>query len=133
MMKNLEDTVTKAMERLPELVDATVAIMARVDRLVAVVEREGVTEKAAQAMIHADEVLTTLDKTLKRIDRQNIPERTAATIDDLHVAIGKMNKVLDRIDGEAGLLAVAQKSISSFGEVGRNANGATRELDQTLR
>lgn len=133
MMKNLEDTVTKAMERLPELVDATVTIMARVDRLVAILEREGVTEKAAQAMVHADEVLTTLDKTLKKIDRQNLPERTGQTIEDLHAAVGKMNKILDRVDGETGLLAAAQKTMSSFGEVGRNANGATRELDETLR
>ncbi len=133
MMKNLEDTITKAMERLPELVDATVTIMSRVDRLVAILEREGVTEKAAEAMVHADEVLTTLDKTLKKIDRQNIPEKTSKTIEDLQGAIAKMNKVLDRIDGEAGLLATAQRSIASFGEVGRNANGATRDLDDTLK
>ncbi|HEY8073905.1 MAG TPA: MlaD family protein [Labilithrix sp.] len=133
MMKNLEDTITKAMDRLPELVDATVAIMGRVDRIVAVLEREGITEKASKAIVHADEVLATLDKTLQKIDRQNIPEKTAKTIDDLQGAIGKMNKVLDRVDGEAGLLATAQKSIASFGEVGRNANGATHDLDDTLK
>ena len=133
MMKNLEDTVTKAMDRLPELVDATVTIMNRVDRLVAILEREGVTEKAAAAMVHADEVLSTLDKTLKQIDRQNIPAKTSKTIEDLQGAIAKMNAVLDRVDGEAGLVAAAQRSIASFGEVGRNANGATRDLDDTLK
>jgi paraquat-inducible protein B len=133
IMKTLEETVTKAMDRLPDLVDATVTVMARVDRLVAALEREGVSEKAAQAIVHTDAVLTTLDDTLKRIDRQNIPERAGRTLDELRGAITKMNTVLDRVDGDAGLVATAQRSIASFGEVGRNANGATRELDETLR
>src|SRR5262249_22271990 len=34
MMKNLEDTLTQAMDKLPDLVDAVVAIATRVDRMV---------------------------------------------------------------------------------------------------
>jgi paraquat-inducible protein B len=116
LFKNLEETVSKAMDRLPELVDATVAIVARVDRLVAVLEHENVGDKVAQAVAHADQVLTSLDRTLKSIDRQNIPARAAATLDELHGAIANMNKVLD-----------------VFGEVGKNTSGATRDLDDTLR
>ena len=40
--------------------------------------------------------------------------------------------MLDRVGGETGLVATAQRSVSSFGEVGRNVTGATRDLDQTL-
>jgi phospholipid/cholesterol/gamma-HCH transport system substrate-binding protein len=133
LMKNLEDTVSKAMERLPELTDATVAILGRVDRMVSVLEDEDVMGTTVKAMRHADEVLSGLDKTIKKIDKQNLPERAGGTIDELKVAVAKMNKVLDRVDGEAGLVASAQKSITTFGDVGRNANGATRDLDDTLR
>jgi len=40
MMKNLEDAITKAMDRLPDMVDAVVMIMARVDRLAAKLEEQ---------------------------------------------------------------------------------------------
>ncbi len=133
MMKSLEDSVTKAMDRLPELVDAVVAIVTRVDGLVATLEREGVTEKAAATITHADQVLATLDKTLKSVDRAQVPEKAAKTLDDMQSAVGKMNALLDKVGGEAGLLASAQKATESVGSVGRDAHGTTRQLDETLR
>lgn len=133
MMKSLEDSVTKAMDRLPELVDAVVTIVTRVDGLVATLEREGVTEKTAAAITHADKVLTTLDRTLASVDRANVPEKAAKTLDDLQGAVGKMNALLDRVGGEAGLLASAQRATDTVGAVGRDAHGTTRQLDETLR
>jgi phospholipid/cholesterol/gamma-HCH transport system substrate-binding protein len=133
MMKNLEDTITKAMDRLPELVDAVVAITGRVDRMVAQLEKDDVTGKAASTLGHADEVLTNLNATMKKLDKANIPEKASATIDDLHVAVGKMNKVLDRIDGDKGLLTSFIRASDAVGDVGKSANVTTRELEQTLK
>ena len=65
MMKNLEDTITKAMERLPEMVDAVVVIMSRVDRMLATLEKEDVTGKAAATLGHADQVMITMQATLR--------------------------------------------------------------------
>ena len=44
----------------------------------------------------------------------------------------KARTVLERVGGETGLIATAQRSVSTFGEVGHNVTGATRDLDQTL-
>ncbi len=133
MMKNLEDTLTKAMDRLPDLVDAVVAITGRVDRMVAQLERDDVTGKAAATLTHADEVLTSLNASVKKLDRENLPEKAGRTIEDLHVAIGKMNKVLDRIDGDKGLLTSVIRASDAFGDVGKSAGVTTRELEQTLK
>jgi ABC-type transporter Mla subunit MlaD len=133
MMKSLEDSVTKAMDKLPELVDAVVVIVNRVDGLIATLEKEGVTEKAASTIAHADQVLGTLDKTIKSIDRAQVPEKAGKTLDDMQHAIGKMNALLDKVGGEAGLVASAQKATESVGQVGRDAHGTTRQLDETLK
>ncbi len=133
MMKNLEDTISKAAEKLPELVDAVVAITSRVDRMVAQLERDQVSEKTAATLTHADEVLTSLGVTVKRIERAGLAEKTAGTLDDLHVAVTKMNRVLDRIDGDTGLVAAAQKATESFGAVGTSAGRTTREMESTMR
>jgi phospholipid/cholesterol/gamma-HCH transport system substrate-binding protein len=133
MMKNLEDTITQAMDRLPEMVDAVVMIMGRVDRLLATLEKEDVSGKIGATMGHADEVLVTMQRTLVRIDRANLGEKAGGTIDQLAVAVAKMNKVLDRLDGEKGLLASAQSATDAFGEMGRNGHGTQRDLESTLR
>jgi phospholipid/cholesterol/gamma-HCH transport system substrate-binding protein len=133
MMKNLEDTISKAMDKLPELVDAVVAIMGRVDRMIATLEREGITEKAAATLTHADAVLSSVHRTALRIEQAALPEKAAETIDDLRAAVGKMNAVLDQLDGDSGLLAAAKQATQSFGAVGSDARGTTRELDSTLR
>jgi paraquat-inducible protein B len=133
MMKNLEDTITKAMDRLPEMVDAVVMIMARVDRLLATLEKENFSGKATSTLSKADQVMGTLQTTLTRIDKQDLGGKAAGTITDLNVAVNKMNKVLDRLDGEKGLLASVKGASDAFGEMGRNGRGTQRDLEATLR
>ncbi len=133
MMKNLEDTVTKAMDKLPELVDAVVAITSRVDRMVAQLEKDDVTGKAAQTLTHADQVLTDLSVTMKKIDRAQLPDKAGTALEDVSKAVAKLNNVLDRIDGDDGLVASVRRASDAFGTLGKGAGSTTRELDQTLR
>ncbi|HXN33902.1 MAG TPA: MlaD family protein [Polyangiaceae bacterium] len=117
-MKSLEDSVTKAMDDLANLVDT--------------MSRQGFSEKTVRAMTSANDLLTGLQDFLKGVDRQKIPQRTRATIDEVHIVANKVSSVLDRVDGEMGLIATTNRSMSSIGDIGRNATGATRDLDQTL-
>ncbi len=133
MMKNLEDTVSKAMDKLPELVDAVVTITTRVDRLLATLEKNDVAGHASAALKHADQVLTTLDRTLANVDRAALPDRASKTLDDVSKAVAKMNAVLDRVDGDDGLVASVRRASDAFGSFGKGAHSTTRELDQTLR
>jgi phospholipid/cholesterol/gamma-HCH transport system substrate-binding protein len=133
MMKNLEDSVTKAMDRLPEMVDAVVMIMARVDRLLATLEKENLTGKVASTLGHADAVMATLQGTLARIDAQDLGGKAASTIAAVDAAVTKMNRVLERLDGDKGLLASAQHATDAFGEMGRAGRGTQKDLEATLR
>jgi paraquat-inducible protein B len=133
MMKNLEDTVTKAMDRLPEMVDAIVAIMGRVDRLLGILEKEGVPEKVAAAIGHADQAMITVDRTLGRIDRANLGEKAAGTLNDLRVAVNNMDDALEHLAGDKGVFASVQHASDAFGEIGRNGKGTQRDLEATLR
>jgi phospholipid/cholesterol/gamma-HCH transport system substrate-binding protein len=133
MMKNLEDTVTKAMDRLPEMVDAVVSAMGRIDRMLAVLEKEGAAGSAAATLAHADEVMKTMQQTIARIDHANIGEKAAGTLGDLHTAVDKLNNVLERLDGDKGLVASVQHASEAFGEMGRAGRGTQRDLEGTLR
>jgi phospholipid/cholesterol/gamma-HCH transport system substrate-binding protein len=133
MMKNLEDTITKAMDRLPEMVDAVVLIMGHVDRMLATLEKDDVAGKFGVTLKHADEVLLTMQRTLGRLDRADLGEKTAAVIKQASVAIAKLDKVLERLDGEKGLLVSVQRASDAFGEMGRNGSGTQRDLESTMR
>ena len=132
-MKNLEDTITHAMEKLPEMVDAVVAITGRVDRMVAQLEKDDVTGQATSTIKHADQVLTNLNGAISHLDAAGLGPKTGETLDDVHAAIAKLNKVLDKVDGEGGLLASFTKTSDAFGSLGRGASGTNRELESTLR
>ncbi|MBI5534120.1 MAG: MCE family protein [Deltaproteobacteria bacterium] len=133
MFKNLEDTITKAMDRLPEMVDAVVMIMGRVDRLLETLEAQDISGKAVATFERADDVMKTLQRALARIDKHDLGGKAASTMTDVDLAIGKMSKVIDRLDGERGLLASAQRATDAFGEVGRAGHGTQKDLEATLR
>lgn len=133
MMKNLEDTVSKAMESLPDLVASVVGIMSRVDRMIAQLEKDDVTGKAVATLTHADGVLTGLNHTIGTIDQAGLPGKTAATLDDVGRAVAKMDALLAKVDGPNGLLASVQHTTDSLGSLGKGAGSTTRELDATLR
>ncbi|MBX3225959.1 MAG: MCE family protein [Labilithrix sp.] len=133
LMKNLEDTITKAMESVPELVDAVVKTASRIERMVARLEEEDVGGQASQAIRHADQVLTNLNGAITHLDQANLPAKTAETMDDVHKAVNKLNAVLDKVDGESGLIASITRTSDAFGTLGRGASGTNRELESTLR
>jgi ABC-type transporter Mla subunit MlaD len=116
VQKTLEEAVTQAMDGIAELVNSLV--------------RQGFSDKVSSAADEADDLLTELTHVVTSLDRQQIPQRAGATLESLRAAVGKANRALDRVDGDTGLIATTQRSVSSIGDVGRNATGASRELDQ---
>lgn len=123
MMKNLEDTISKAMDRLPEMVDAVVMIMGRVDRLLATLEREDVSGRLASTLGNADKVMATLQTTLTRIDKNDLGGKAATTLASVDAAVAKMDK----------LLGSTEQAVVAFGEMGRSGRGTQRDLEATLR
>ena len=133
MMKNLEDSITKAMDRLPDMVDAVILIMSRIDGLFASLESQDVPGKAVATLSHANLVMSTLQTTLVRIDQQDLGAKAASTLSELTIAVNKMNTVLEGLGGQKGLIASAQRATDAFGEVGRAGRGTQKDLDATLR
>jgi ABC-type transporter Mla subunit MlaD len=133
VMKTLEDTFTRAMDKLPELVDAIVAITNRVDRMIAELEEGEVTRNVAAAFRYADQVLASLARTMGSVEQAGLAGRAVTALDGLSQAVSKLSSILDRFEGEDGLLASLHRASDAVGSFGRGAGAATRELDQTLR
>jgi phospholipid/cholesterol/gamma-HCH transport system substrate-binding protein len=132
LTKGLEDSLGKAIERLTQLADHATVVVDGVGHIVSELDRGGAGTNTARALGQAADVLRGVDRIVKSLDREKVAENAGATVSSLHVAADNLNKMFARIDGDHGLLAATQRSVSSFGEAGQNVAGATRDLDQTL-
>jgi paraquat-inducible protein B len=133
MLKGLEEAVLRASDQLPELTSSIGSTMARIDRMLAELDQDNVTETFSVALKHADQALAGASRTLERIDAAALPERSANTLDDMQRAIAKVNTVLDRVDGDAGLVASASRAAESIEDLGNGTRRTTRQLDASMR
>ena len=102
-MKDLEDTVVRAMSALPEITSQVTRILGRIDLLVS-----GLSESK----------LTT-----------ELP----ATLSVLRETVTRLNGLLARMDGDEGLLHSLQRASNAVGDTARTADGLGGQLDDTLR
>jgi phospholipid/cholesterol/gamma-HCH transport system substrate-binding protein len=132
-MKNLEDAIVHAVDRLPEVADAIMHITGRVDGLMDEVSREKIPQNAGVALRNLNQALVTIQGSVSGLHTDKLSADAQTALSGLNVTIDKMNLVLARLDGETGLLASAQRTSTSVGEVAMNARGLGAELDETLR
>jgi phospholipid/cholesterol/gamma-HCH transport system substrate-binding protein len=133
LMKNLEDSIVKAVDKMPAVADSLMSILTRIDSIMEEIQSKKVPDKAIETLDEVDGALKDLRKVLAHIDRANLPDKAAVTIDHLNVAVGKLNQIFDRVDGDQGLVASAHKATDAIGAFGKTADGRAKELADTLR
>ncbi len=132
-MKNLEDAIVHAVNRVPEVADQLLVIMTRVDGLLVSIEGQKLPEQAGATLSHVNKVLTTLQTTVAGLDTQKLSTQAQATLANLNGTVSRMNAMLEKIDGDKGLLANANRASTEIGNVASGASGVGRELERTLR
>jgi paraquat-inducible protein B len=133
LIKNLEDSITRAADSLPVMAGQISSSLKRIDSMLEDLQKENVSGKAVATLENVNGVLTDLRDTVKRINQAKIPEKAAGTLAKVDVAVTRLDAVLRRVDGDNGLVASATRATDAFGEVGRSATGTTRDLDATMR
>lgn len=133
LLKSLEDAITSAVSRLPEMADKVVGIIANIDGLLSEFRKSNVSDTAVKTLEYADNVMKDVNKLVNQVHDSNIVGKTAGTVDNLNVAITTLNTGLAKISGDNGVLTSVQRATDAYADLGRNANGTNRELAKTLR
>ena len=123
-MKNLEASVVRAVEQLPELVRELGRVTAGVRSVVEDVERRGLPARAEATLGHLDRVLVGLEAKLDELP-------VAALARDSTRTLAKVDRMLDRLDGPDGLLASVQRTSDRLGDA--VGPGLGPGLEQTTR
>jgi phospholipid/cholesterol/gamma-HCH transport system substrate-binding protein len=133
MMKNLEDAVVRAVNRMPEIADGIVLLMDKVNHLLDEAQGGRLMENGAATLARANQVLTSLQRAIDESHIGVLSGRAQGTLSLLDETLRRSSALLGRLDGDKGLMASAQRASNAVGDVASNARGLGPELEETLR
>lgn len=123
----------RGIDRLPEIVDAAVAALGRVEAIFTQLDERGVPENVGATLANIDAAVSDLRGIMRRIDKRGGAGESAGTLDRLDAAIDGLGRVMARVDGDAGLVASTVRAADAVDQLGRSAAEQTENLDRTLR
>lgn len=132
-MKNLEDTVTKAANRFPEIADEAARAMTQVRLVAEQIQAGRLPDRATETMNQANVSLSELTKQLKAMNLAKLSGDAEQNLKEFNGVLVRTNALLARLDGEQGLFHNAERSADAIGEVARGARSLGPELELTLR
>jgi phospholipid/cholesterol/gamma-HCH transport system substrate-binding protein len=133
MMKNLEDSVVRAVNRIPEIAEGIVLVMGKVNHLLDEVEAGKLTENGVATLARANQVLASLQREIDQSHIGKLSSRADELLTLLNETISRSNALLARLGGDRGLLASAQRASNAVGDVAVGARSLGPELEETLR
>jgi phospholipid/cholesterol/gamma-HCH transport system substrate-binding protein len=132
-MKNLEDAVVRAVNRIPEIAEGIVVILVKVNRLLDDLQRGKLLEDGAATLTRANQVLESLQGELNQSHVGKLSTQAQEALALLNETIARTNTLLSHLDGDKGLLASAQRASNAMGDVAVSAGTLGPELEETLR
>jgi len=132
-MKNLEDAVVRAVNRVPEIAEGILVVLAKVNRLLDELQQGKLLENGAATLARANLVLASLQGEINQSHIGKLSTKADESLTLLNQTITRTNTLLTRLDSEKGLLASAQRASNAVGDVAVNARSLGPELEETMR
>jgi len=132
-IKNIEDSLVRTMNRIPELADQMASILGRVDGLLGDVQEKKLPEQMVATLDTANRILREAQRKIEQVEADKISKKAENTLGGLEETVGRMNKLLARVDGDKGLLASVSRASDAIGDTARSADGLGAELEETLQ
>ena len=132
-MKNIEDSLVRTMNRLPEIADQMAAILVKVDTVLADVHDKRIPEQMTMTLTNTNNLILDAQKKLNAVETGKISAGAEKTLVGLNETVSRMNRLLANIDGEKGLLASLGHASDAIGDTAHNADGVGADLQDTLR
>jgi phospholipid/cholesterol/gamma-HCH transport system substrate-binding protein len=117
LIKNLEDSLVHAVERLPEMAAQLQKFM----------------PAALATLDNVNVVLNDAHRAISQVDTGRLAAKTDTALTNLNVAIVNFNRTLDGLNNEKGLLRSIQRTADAVGSTAQNANHVGPALEEALR
>ena len=132
-MKNLEDAVVRAVNRIPEIAQGIVVAVGKVNRLLDDLQRGKLLEDGAATLARVNQLLSSLQGEINQSHVSKLSTQVQEALTLLNETIGRTNVVLSRLDGDKGLVASVQRASNAMGDVAVGAGSLGPDLEETMR
>jgi ABC-type transporter Mla subunit MlaD len=138
-LKNIEDSVVKAVNRFPELADQMAELLGTAHRLMLSVEEKQLPTRAGVTLENVDatvkEMQTLIVSMRTKVQQVPVAELSAdvqGAIAHFNATMTKLQGVIERVDGDQGLVSSIQRATDSVGDVAGDAQHIGEDLTDTL-
>ncbi len=132
-MKNIEDTIVKTANRLPEIADDAARTMSQVRAVAQQLEDGKLPARAGETLTQANQSLAELSTQLKALNTSQLSSEADKNLKEFNVILVQTSSLLARLESEQGLFRSAERGADALGEVARGARTLGPELELTLR
>jgi len=132
-MKNIEDSVVKTANRLPEIADDAARTMSQIRAVAQQLEEGKLPARAGETLAQANLTLAELSTQLKALNTAQLSSEADKNLKEFNAILIRTNSLLARLESDQGLFRSAERSADAIGEVARGARSLGPELELTLR
>jgi phospholipid/cholesterol/gamma-HCH transport system substrate-binding protein len=129
----LESSVMKTADRFPEIAEDLRATIARLNAVMAGVERARLPEQAGEALGHVNQAMKALNLELGALDAGELSASARHTLGAFDATTARITRLIDRLERPDGVLASAERSFTLVSEMARGSSSLGPELELTLR
>jgi len=132
-MKNIEDSLVRAIHRLPEVADQMSGVLSQVDALMGDVNEKRIPERLVATIDRANRILGATQRKIEQVYTGKLSREAQRTLLGLTEAVTRVNALLALVEGEKGLLASVVRSSDAFGDTVRGTDRLGTQLEEALR
>jgi phospholipid/cholesterol/gamma-HCH transport system substrate-binding protein len=132
-MKNIEDSLVRTMNRLPEVVDQLGGILSKVDGMLGELKDKELTDHLMATLASTNRLIGDAQHKLGEVEADKLSQHADKTLVGLNDTVTRMNRLLASIDGDKGLLASVARASDAVGDTAHNADGLGGQLEDALK
>lgn len=132
-LKNLEDALVRAVDQLPELVQAAQQVLGQTQAILSDVEEHRLPDHVTQVLSRAEQAMISLERTLRDLNAGELSSQARMTLQNLDRTLTPMREILERAARPDGLLDDVERAASGIGDLTRQVEPASQDIEETLR
>jgi phospholipid/cholesterol/gamma-HCH transport system substrate-binding protein len=132
-LKGLESSVVKTADNFPMIAEDLRITMARLNAVMAEVERAQLPAQAGRTLEQTNQTLQTLNGQLGALDAGELSSAVRHSLGAFDATTLRITRLIERLEREDGVLASAERSFALVGEMARGSGSLGPELELTLR
>lgn len=133
MFKNLENSLTSVVSRLPEVTDQVSAALREIETMTRTLNAEHIPSRIVASLDAFDRAVGSAEHLLRRVDSAKLSQTTIRALQAAEATMQRLDALLVRFDRPDGLMSRAEQTTSRLGDTLQGADAVGEQLVDTLR